>query len=272
MKKTVHHQLSKALIRKATFYAGEEVNFKPPVHQLWIVVEGRFKLSFLSEGEGHVISREVLLLPAGRSFVCRVYEDVAVFSFSFPSLEGLLEEVFPKELHPNPSFSSASFHGLLMTPVLEEYTRHLSILMDSYPLTPSLSDHQSYYLLLLLKEAYPLSSLCRLFSPLFPTSDLFSTLMWTHSREVRKVSQLAALCHLSIRSFERHFTSRFGVSPGQWLLKRRIEWVEEEIMCNDVPLTLIADKCGFPTLAQLSDFCKKYLGASPTKLRKDGIK
>ncbi|MCC8133327.1 MAG: helix-turn-helix domain-containing protein [Tannerellaceae bacterium] len=41
-----------------------------------------------------------------------------------------------------------------------------------------------------------------------------------------------------------------------------------EIISSNLPLAVIADKCGFATLSHMTDFCKKHIGMPPSQIRK----
>lgn len=87
---------------------------------------------------------------------------------------------------------------------------------------------------------------------------------------IKTVREMAREANMSLRSFKNKFNLVFGTSPGRWILQRKMQTVYREIVTSHIPLTVIADKCGFASLSHMSDFCKKHLGKSPSQIRKEG--
>ncbi|MCC8095108.1 MAG: helix-turn-helix domain-containing protein [Tannerellaceae bacterium] len=50
--------------------------------------------------------------------------------------------------------------------------------------------------------------------------------------------------------------------------RKKRKKVLREIISSNLPLAVIADKCGFATLSHMTDFCKKHIGMPPSQIRK----
>ncbi len=62
---------------------------------------------------------------------------------------------------------------------------------------------------------------------------------------------LAARSGLSERSLHRHFLDQLGISPGRWLLDRRIAWTRALLEETDLPVETIATRVGLSSAVNL---------------------
>lgn len=106
------------------------------------------------------------------------------------------------------------------------------------------------------------------FHPMTDDRVPFRSLVLTHYRKVNNTGDLAELCGYGIHTFRRVFKKEFGESVYQWLLKKRAEHIKYRLSQVYIPLVDIMDEFDFLTSANLTNFCRKYLGDTPTNLRK----
>lgn len=107
-----------------------------------------------------------------------------------------------------------------------------------------------------------------LFFPVLKKEEYFAHFVEENYPRLKTVHHMANEAHMSLKSFENKFNHVFGISPGRWMVQRKIQAVYREILTSRQPLTVVADKCGFASLSHMSDFCKKHLGESPSQIRK----
>ena len=70
--------------------------------------------------------------------------------------------------------------------------------------------------------------------------------------------------------FRKEFRRELGISPGQYLLRHRLEQACNLILSTDMTFSEIADKLGYKNPYDFSSQFSKYLGKSPGKFRKEG--
>lgn len=83
------------------------------------------------------------------------------------------------------------------------------------------------------------------------------------------LEEFARLCHRSLSSFKRDFKRHFSVSPGKWLLTRRLEYSTLLLRSSDLNITEIAFECGFEDVSHFSKSFKEKFGRSPINFRKE---
>jgi AraC family transcriptional regulator len=79
------------------------------------------------------------------------------------------------------------------------------------------------------------------------------------------IKTVARESNMSEFHFFRCFKQVFGVSPYQYMLNKRLEYASLLLSENDLLISEIARKCGFPDLFTFSKAFKKKFGVSPSK-------
>lgn len=82
------------------------------------------------------------------------------------------------------------------------------------------------------------------------------------------LAQIAAECNLSVTHFVRLFRRSTGMSPHQWLVKRRIQRAISLLATTDEPIATIALMCGFSSQSHLTRAFTSQLGISPGRWRR----
>ncbi|MFI6453048.1 GlxA family transcriptional regulator [Streptosporangium amethystogenes] len=82
------------------------------------------------------------------------------------------------------------------------------------------------------------------------------------------IEDMAARSGLSPRTLSRHFTDQFGVSPGRWLLDRRIASTRALLEETDLPVETIAQRVGLSSAVNLRRRFHKALHTTPAAYRR----
>jgi AraC-like DNA-binding protein len=85
---------------------------------------------------------------------------------------------------------------------------------------------------------------------------------------VKTVEELAQMCKISVRSFNRKFKEAFGDSPYSWMLKQKSRVIKKRLADEKTSLKMIVKEYGFSSQAHLTVYCKKQFGETPSRLRK----
>jgi AraC-like DNA-binding protein len=83
------------------------------------------------------------------------------------------------------------------------------------------------------------------------------------------LEEFARLCHRSLSSFKRDFKKHFNVSPGKWLLRKRLDYSAILLKNSDLNITQIVFECGFEDLSHFSRAFKEKFGVPPINFRKE---
>ncbi|MEI9955094.1 MAG: helix-turn-helix transcriptional regulator [Ferruginibacter sp.] len=85
------------------------------------------------------------------------------------------------------------------------------------------------------------------------------------------IAEIVKECNMTPFNFFREFKLAFGVSPYQYIMKKRMEYAQHLVM-KDLSFTSVATTCGFPDLFTFSKAFKKSFGASPAKYKNQLVK
>ena len=115
---------------------------------------------------------------------------------------------------------------------------------------------------------YSAEELRSFFHPMTDEQVPFKSLVLTHYRKANNTEELADLCGYGVHTFRRVFKSEFGTPVYRWLIQKRAEHIKFRLAQEYIPFVDIIDEFNFSTPANMSNFCRKYLGDSPSNLRK----
>jgi len=83
-----------------------------------------------------------------------------------------------------------------------------------------------------------------------------------------RLHEYARLCHRSLSSYKRDFYNIFGVSPGRWLLKKRLAHASYLLSHSERSITDVMCESGFKNITHFDRAFKKQFGSSPLQFRK----
>jgi transcriptional regulator GlxA family with amidase domain len=82
-----------------------------------------------------------------------------------------------------------------------------------------------------------------------------------------ELKDFARLCHRSLSSFKRAFQTHYGIPPGKWLLKRRLEHAATLLRTTGMSVTQIVFECGFEDPSHFCHAFKEKFGRPPSVYR-----
>lgn len=83
-----------------------------------------------------------------------------------------------------------------------------------------------------------------------------------------KLEDFAELTHRSLSSFKRDFQNLYNESPGKWIIKKRVEYAANLLLCSDQSISQVAFESGFEDLSHFSRVFKEKTGKNPSEFRK----
>jgi AraC family transcriptional regulator len=83
-----------------------------------------------------------------------------------------------------------------------------------------------------------------------------------------RVSELCALVNRTPSHFSRTFKRTVGLSPHAYVLRRRIQLASELLTASAMPLSEIAQNCGFGDQSHLSNRFREHSGMTPAAWRR----
>ncbi len=84
----------------------------------------------------------------------------------------------------------------------------------------------------------------------------------------KSVADISAMCSVSENYFRRLFKEYSGISPKEYILRAKIDKAKLRLYEDNIPISEIAEICGFPDTAYFCRVFKKRTGLSPLSYRK----
>src|SRR5690606_1460584 len=108
------------------------------------------------------------------------------------------------------------------------------------------------------------------YAPTPPTTDALGGLVeWADARlDTVSVTDLAAYLRVSPRTLDRRFAEQIGMSPGAWLLSRRIAAARTLLEETDLPVEAIAARVGLGSAVNLRRRFRAHVGTTPGAYRR----
>jgi transcriptional regulator GlxA family with amidase domain len=102
-----------------------------------------------------------------------------------------------------------------------------------------------------------------------PGEGLAATCQWAleHLADPLTVADLARHAGWASRTLARHFTAQTGMTPLRWLTAARIREARRLLEATDLPVEVIAARCGLGTAANLRLHLARDAGTTPTAYR-----
>jgi transcriptional regulator GlxA family with amidase domain len=96
------------------------------------------------------------------------------------------------------------------------------------------------------------------------------TRAWAVDRLAEPVTleDMAAHARMSVRTFTRHFRSETGMSPRQWLLRRRVAHAQLLLESTDLGVDTVARRSGLGSATALRQHLQATIGVAPSAYRR----
>jgi len=89
-----------------------------------------------------------------------------------------------------------------------------------------------------------------------------------HYSEDISIAELSSFLYVNRTTLFKAFKKAFNLSPQQYIIEYRLRIAQQHICETKLPLTTIAEKCGFPCYSHFSRIFASKFGCSPSKMRK----
>lgn len=92
--------------------------------------------------------------------------------------------------------------------------------------------------------------------------------MDSHFLEPLTVEALSAEAYMSVSGFAHQFKKRFGFSPIQYIIRRRLGEAQSLLFTTDLSITEVALRAGYDSISYFNSQFKRLVGMSPQSYRR----
>ena len=262
-----HIGFSKKKLKK-----GEKLHFEDKYFNYFIfLLEGNMLLS-CNEFRNHSCREGEMIFIAqdssaeGEALLSDVEYILLSFDNQFTLCDQLaLESLIAHEKKPT------IFNKIEIRPPLMQVLDSVQFYLDYKILCKHLHAIKQKEIFLILRAFYTKEEIARFLSPMLNRDIDFKAFVLRHYQEVKTVEELATMCNMSVRSFNRKFNDYFDDSPYSWMLKQRSRHIKSKLADAKASFSSIIKEYGFSSPAHFTTYCKKQFGESPSIIRKQLI-
>jgi AraC-like DNA-binding protein len=233
---------------------------------VFFVTKGSLKIS-INDLETYVVnSKEMFLVQEDSSYTIEVLRHSQITTCQFHteallSEQKLIDELVPLCINQKQEFIKLPINGAILS-----YLTLLQLYVKDDIVSDCFFDLKRQELLTLLFAYYSKVELARFLQSIVSENIQFKEFIINNYRNVKNVSELAALANYSTSGFIKRFQKCFNDSPYGWMQKQRAKQILIEIKQGVKSLQEIAVEYRFSSYQHFSNFCKKQFGFPPTKI------
>lgn len=161
-----------------------------------------------------------------------------------------------------------NFTGTSIKPPLDRFVDQIIGYIRAGVMLSYMNVLKHYELSILLKHYYSRDELVRLLHPLFGQSMQFKDLVLLNYSNVENVEQLAEICNMNRRTFDRKFNEIFNMPPQKWMNNQKAINIKQYLSDPNATIASAMIHFHFNYWASFNRYCKQYLGSAPSEIIK----
>ena len=231
-------------------------------HQLVVVLDGNTDFDLESRGGRKMRSGSGCIVPSaeGHQFVGLGDNRIMVVNLSVPPQKAITDEEYEVVSR---LFDQAAYFEL--NPRLQVLASALSGELQQYPEDILLARACGNTLLSAIRHQLNNQNI-KTRGQQLDIEKLDQFIELNLSRRVQ-ISQLANFCFLSVSQFHERFKERTGMTPHQYLIRKRLERAQLLLRDGHTPVQ-VAEMCGFSSQSAMTSTFSQTLGITPLKYQK----
>lgn len=103
-----------------------------------------------------------------------------------------------------------------------------------------------------------------------PKTPLFEVMDANYTYNL-SLEDFARIANRSLATFRREFKETFAVTPGKWLMEKRLGYARNLLHSGNLPVSDVAYQSGFENQTHFCRVFKEKFGTSPLQYRKQGV-
>ncbi|MDR2533831.1 MAG: AraC family transcriptional regulator [Tannerellaceae bacterium] len=233
---------------------------------MFFILEGKVMVS-CNEFRNHLCNtNEMLFVVQDATFSMEAITDIKYVILSFDNQFTLCDQLALEAL-PKPK-GPAIFSKIEIRPPMKNVLDSLLFYLMHKIQCKHLFAIKQKEIFLILRAFYTKEEMANFLYPMLNKNLDFKAFVLQHYQEIKTVDELATLCQMSVRSFNRKFNEYFEDSPYSWILKQKSRHIKSRLADSKVSFRSIIKEYGFSSPAHFTTYCKKQFGESPSRLRK----
>jgi len=176
---------------------------------------------------------------------------------------GNLTDYLPKDFE-------YEFRALPAKPAVVNLLKSVRHVICDNASTPHMHSLWSELLISMMASYYKRQQIAGFLYPLIAEDYDFRHIVVEHSLQAKDLTELAALCHMSLSTLKRRFKQTFHSPAHAWIAARKAHFIYSEIINTNKTFVEIANDFDISSSAYLTAFCKQHFGITPQEIRRRG--
>ena len=235
-------------------------------HRLVFVISGSCKINS-EECSNYIVSEKQMFMCYNRGhYRIEPMSNLKLVVAHFSTLSGAMCDIgaVAQSVRSQSDFRY-EFRALDVNDKMQEMLDMLLGFLEKRIVCASMHESMLGLMFVVLKFFYSREDMVNMFYNLYDTKQSFCTMVEGNRTKAKNLNHLAQICGYDINTFNVIFRRYYpGVTPGAWIKESRKDDILRDLTTTDAPIKFIANKYGFASSSQLGEFCKKYLGGTPT--------
>ena len=248
------------------FGSRETLRFSPQIGHLLFVLEGDIQITE-TENTHMCGENRMALLACNKEHRIVALTRGTMLVLDFPTHYHVCDDIQAEDVWQVIRTVKYRFNTLEMKPPMVRFAESVMYYVEQEACCNHLFDAKAVELSVLFRLFYPEEDLVRFFYPVLYKDLALDTLVRKNHARAKTVQELADLCGYSLPNFKKLFTKHFGMPPYQWMLEQKSATIRSRLLDRTVPIKVIAAEFGFTDQSHLNAFCKRYLNATPLRIR-----
>ena len=249
--------------RIVTLDRGSYRKEKFPVQGLVFLLEGELRCSFDHFLDRRFAQGDLFVVPPASAVRSKVVQNarMLVLNPTAPISALCPGHLFAKR----PETDKPTVEPIRMTEPVWGFARLMELYVERGMECGFLSRIKQKELFVLLQHTYKPAEVLRLLYPLVGSLDFRSWVLANYQAE-HKLSDLAALKHITPKSFSRAFKTAFGTTFREWIAQQKATRISLRLAVPGTTSADIVQEFNFADLHHFYRFCKKHFGCTATEL------
>lgn len=261
---SLENEVKELSFEKIDFKIGETIEFSMENNKFIFLLNGKLKILFYHMFK-EMPSSNIFMAPSGYFFSVTAMDNSSCIIISFPSNLQLHNCFSNFELKDNQtSYTDYSF--LPFNKAIDRYLDGILNIINDKISSPALFKMKIEELCFYFTHYYSKNELYLFFKYHLLTDLSFSEQVLKNYKKAKTVQELSSMLNFSLSGFQKHFKKVFGISPCVWMQRRLIQDVVLELSSNQLTIKEIALKYSFSSTAHFSSYCKRKIGAPPSRI------
>ncbi|MDH6356724.1 AraC family transcriptional regulator [Parabacteroides sp. PF5-9] len=233
---------------------------------MYFLVKGEVKVNSEEYPDTIFHEGQFILQPVGSQVEFKVLEQCECIIFLFERIQNVCNDRFTKSTN---MVSGGHLRPIVLdccTP-MRSFLENMKQFLDNDLRCSMFLQAKQTELLYLLNCYYPIKDLAAFLSTIFRYNKSFQYFIMQNYQKVKDVEAFAQLGGYSVPTFRRLFKETFDEPAYQWMLKRKCEDIQNDLLTTEMSISDISIKFGFESLSNFSHFCRANFGQSPRAIR-----